>query len=318
MSSLHICPPPSPLSPLLIPPPRTRFGKHHLLAQRWSSTLPTPDRDALVPTKVLFSTRATALVSQHPRQKAGPIPSTISTLDPSKYSVKDIVDISGLTRKYATFTVFGKPGCRFCYKSYGSARSGGQQYIPFPPNSKGIFYFHDQSSVHPAAGEIRFRLLPMDRVKDRTSIDLAGLFARGHDLLDHAGLRPWRVSLLSIISLRRKQLYDFMKANGHITETAEAQVQRLKTVLASRPTSELGITENIVERITNPFVLDLSKSAESLVFLHEECIIPYKFMTWQATTKRQTGVRFAPGKAFYSGAISLSFVLFLPMSYCSA
>ena len=153
-------------------------------------------------------------------------------------------------------------------------------------------------------------MLPIDRVKDRTSIDLAGLFARGHDLLDHAGLRPWRVSLLSIISLRRKQLYDFMKANGHITETAEAQVQRLKTAIASQPRGEFGIGENIVERST--FVLDLSRFKESLMFLHEEGIMQYTFQTRHVTTMRQPGVR------FYSGAISLGFALLIPVADSSA
>jgi hypothetical protein len=63
----------------------------------------------------------------------------------------------------------------------------------------------------------------MDSVKGDASIDTTDLFARGHDLLDHSGLRPWRASLLSIMSRKRRDLYNFMKAHGHITDAAEMQ-----------------------------------------------------------------------------------------------
>jgi hypothetical protein len=144
----------------------------------------------------------------------------------------------------------------------------------------------------------------MHSVKGDTPIDTADLFARGHDLVHHSGLKPWHVSLLSTMFFKCRVLHNFMKAHGHIADAAEMQVQSLKTAFPSRV---CGSTEQIVEQITDPFILDLSKTVESFVFLHKEGIIPYLFITRQVITKRRKGVR--TSLAYYTGATLLSLVL---------
>ncbi|TEB20619.1 hypothetical protein FA13DRAFT_1779746 [Coprinellus micaceus] len=271
---------------------RTGFGNFTRRAQRWSSSLSTHNEDTPAQTKKRTSNSY-----------------KISTFKPSEYSVKDILDMSGKPRRRFSFTGFPKSDYEFRYKTHGpTLRRGDVQRIPFPPNSIGIFYFHDRTSVHPVAGDIRFRVLPMDSVKGDASIDTTDLFARGHDLLDHSGLRPWRVSLLSIMSRKPRDLYSFMKAHGHITDAAEMQIQSLRSTFPSRTGS--GSKEQIVEQITDPFILDLSKTAESLIFFHKEGIIPSGFPTWQAITKRQRGVETSSGRGTmvsYTGTVLVRF-----------
>ena len=281
---------------------RMSFGNYTQRAQRWSSSLSTPNEGAPLQAKVLSSlSNSSCRFSAHPRQKRDFPLHKISTFNPSEYSMKDILDLSGRTGKHVSFTGFPKATYQFAHKA--TSHRGDIQRFPFPPNSVGIFYFHDRTSVHPVAGEIRFRVLPMDSVKGDSPIDTASLFAQGHDLVHYSGLRPWRVSLLSIVSRRPKGLFDFMKAHGHITDAAETQVQSLKTALPSRV---CGSTEQIVEQITDPFTLDLSKNLQSFIFLHKEGIVPCKFTTRQMI-KKQTKTKGQIGT--FTGARLLSLVL---------
>jgi hypothetical protein len=96
--------------------------------------------------------------------------------------------------------------------------------VPFLAGTKGILYFRDRASTHPLAGDIRFRILPIDTVHDWSSVDPAELFARGHDLLDDTGFRPWLISLVSIIHTGGHGLYGLMKAQGWIAREAELAV----------------------------------------------------------------------------------------------
>lgn len=154
--------------------------------------------------------------------------------------------------------------------------------------------------MHPVAGDIRFRMLPFDKVEDWSSVDFSELFANGHDLLDYEGFYPWRVSLLSIIYKRRSGLYDFMKERGHISEAAETEAERFHLAHASRETR--GMNSRIVDKITDPFVLNLAHLTEDIIFLQQEGPISHYFSPRKLTNVPKTdsmGVRHT-GNA-YSG-----------------
>lgn len=93
--------------------------------------------------------------------------------------------------------------------------------------------------------------------------------------------------MLAIMTLRggHAVLHDFMKVKGYITDAAFAEVTQLLArgdPLSSHPRSTAS--PQILENITEPFILDLAKSMECIVVLQEEAIVYYRFRTRRAVT----------------------------------
>lgn len=230
----------------------------------------------------------------------------LHTLDPAKFTRNEVVDLSGVT---ATPWVKLSNGgtMNVNYKAFGAGGTSNYIQVPFPPGTKGIFYFHDRTIEHPVAGDIRFRVLPVNHAQDWSSVDATELFARGHDLLDCHGFAPWRIPLLAIIYKQRRGLYPFMKELGHISEAAETQVNCFRIALATQNRVATCVHSQIVERITHPFIMDLAMSAETFIFLTAEGITRRVIPTRRITVKQRQGVCY-PAPA-YSGARFCSVVL---------
>ncbi|TEB20636.1 hypothetical protein FA13DRAFT_207056 [Coprinellus micaceus] len=204
--------------------------------------------------------------------------SKVSTLNPSECRTQDILDLSEIREK--TLFLEGLPAianCTIVYKWLHDPTTGKTSVVPFPPNSKGIFYFHNRSSVHPVAGDVRFRVLPVDEVEDWSSVDMADLFARGHDLIDHGGHGPWRISLLQVLYTGPAPLRNFMRAKGYISAAAEEEMRRSTSAGVKVRACK---AEHIVEKITDPFVLDLSLSGPCVVCLQKEGITYTQLNGW--------------------------------------
>lgn len=153
---------------------------------------------------------------------------------------------------------------------YGSVetsgnRGSGKCRERFPPNTRGVFYFRDRTSIHPLAGDIRFRVLPVDTIRDWNSANVAELFVQGHVLLncDDDIPGPWSILLLSIIRTRRLGIYTFMKNQGLITEEVEQQVQRLKLAAIARSDLLGGNRQVILHQVTDAFALELPNTSEA-------------------------------------------------------
>ncbi|KAG2002594.1 hypothetical protein CC2G_004774 [Coprinopsis cinerea AmutBmut pab1-1] len=108
----------------------------------------------------------------------------ISTLNPSKLLPEDYVDASG---GRVAFTVMAPEGG----KRRISFTRKGQQFIPFPSNARGFFYFHrpDQSCI---TSGLRFRVV------DKPD---PALFSQGEDLMKPDG-GVWVLPLTAIIKGR--------------------------------------------------------------------------------------------------------------------
>ncbi|KAJ3511784.1 hypothetical protein NMY22_g15542 [Coprinellus aureogranulatus] len=127
------------------------------------------------------------------RMKKGHTTVRPSTLDPSRLSKNDIVDLSG---KYGCYvaprdTKWYQERLHIFYKTSEKIE------VPFTPGTTGVFYFNDRKHIHSVAGDIRFRSLPDGAAQSAS--DMVELFQQGHDLMDYRGFSPWRTSLLSII-----------------------------------------------------------------------------------------------------------------------
>lgn len=230
----------------------------------------------------------------------------LSTLDPKKITWNDVLDLSGIGE--CDINVCGGMSS-ISYKKFGSAQSGSVVRVPFPPGTKGVFYFNDRTNVHPVAGDIRFRVLPLDRAKaqDWKLVDITKLFAEGEDLLDHTGFSHWRVSLLSIIYKQRVGLFELVKQCGYVSQAAEAQVERLRLAVAANLGLGMrsfvrGITSQILDSIVDPFILDLCSHGQHMVFLQQGHITPHTLMPRQMTTTRPMR-NSPPRSAAYSGTV---------------
>ncbi|KAJ7078743.1 hypothetical protein B0H15DRAFT_859995 [Mycena belliarum] len=163
-----------------------------------------------------FTTRGYRLGDKKPHKKKTPKRSgsqfryrnhVLSTLDPSRLSFEDHLDLSGRTVHRANFaaerassnaaleessrlvpgtkTRVRKPEAIITYvQYYGNARV----HLPFPSSTQGFLYYHPGSPTSPLGGSLRFRITPDPSPKS---------FHLGSDLLFPSG-SPWRILLPQI------------------------------------------------------------------------------------------------------------------------
>ena len=156
----------------------------------------------------------------------------VLTLDPSKMvSLKqNICDISLGTRlRFSTSNVETTPRIHL-------QRIDGCPV--FPEDTRGVLYYHNNPTLPPIAGEVRFRIC--DSLED---------FDRGSDL--HVLKRPWSLSLLRIVhtpnfaTLRQMLLHE-----GLVDTQLMSDVSRLPAKMQDRL---------LLFHISQPFVLDLAQ-----------------------------------------------------------
>lgn len=107
----------------------------------------------------------------------------LSTLDPSRLTETDLMDISGFHTKAIFFQSDSKPPgdpLRYLRRP--------PQVFPFPPRTRGFLYFKSDADLSPLAGGVRFRITPNDAPSS---------FPEGRDLLLPSGV-PWQVMLATI------------------------------------------------------------------------------------------------------------------------
>lgn len=140
-----------------------------------------------------------------------------------------------------------------------TTESGKMAWIPFPAGTHGFLYFHRSPHAHPAAGDIRFRLVR----PESAHLSPSERFLQGSDLLMKDGVSPWRVHLINIFqsypAVRRKLLEEQL-----ISPNREAQLESLLSNLPFRRCVP------ILESIVDPFVLELGNAHPRLVVLHTE------------------------------------------------
>lgn len=177
------------------------------------------------------------------------------------------------------------------YKQLGNSSRGTKKAICFPPDTKGFFYFCDRTTTNPLAGDVRFRVLPQDAIEKSNSVSGTELFARGYDLLNYDGTKPWGPSLPCIIYLKTSGVYAFMKKQGLIADEAELRLQRLQRLKPHSVAKGVGseffcmAQSQVLDQVTSPFSVDLSKYEQRVMILHSEGILNHRFTTRSMTMK---------------------------------
>ncbi|KAF6751624.1 hypothetical protein DFP72DRAFT_1172043 [Ephemerocybe angulata] len=180
---------------------------------------------------------------------------TVKNLDPNYLDFSDFIDLHGPNEVSVKFGTFS--GRLFYHLPF----------IPFPEGSKGFLYLHKRLGLPAGAGEIRFRVVDTGSAFHSA----ADLFASGKDLLDHAGHRPWRIHMLQLYTTRT---YDpirrLLRSQGLIGESQDRDAeQRVSAV-----TLENIGRSDILDTISDTFVVQLPISTLRLAFIHDEYIVP--------------------------------------------
>ena len=159
---------------------------------------------------------------------------------------QEIFDLSG---HYMLLVRHGNLTCQIAYVSHN----------PFPPGSKGHFYYHQPPALPPLAGELRFRIC-----------DDASQFAYGRDLDIESG-RPWNVPLTNIVMVGKYEgIRNLLLDEGFIDHELVADIENMKSVgkRARRKTGG-GIT---LYDIDQPFSINLSSSYLYLRLSTRSCV----------------------------------------------
>jgi hypothetical protein len=119
----------------------------------------------------------------------------ISTLVRERLRGEDLLDLSGLITPSCAVNDSAEPAAKFRYLEYWDSAQKRNRTLPFPPNTRGFLYCHTPDPAHPAATELRFRLV------SGVTGDPQAAFALGEDLLLSPGI-PWRLHAISIARSR--------------------------------------------------------------------------------------------------------------------
>jgi len=155
------------------------------------------------------------------------------TLNPERMSLvgQETFNVSHLNRvKIPVFPTYGV---------------GYTSQCPFPPGTKGFFYYHQPPALPPIAGEMRFRIC-----------DSASQFANGKDLDVEIG-EPWNIPLINIVKVScYQEVLTLLLREGLVDQGLVADIENIAG--EGKESQKKGIT---IYDIDQPFVVNLSATA---------------------------------------------------------
>jgi len=188
------------------------------------------------------------LIREHQAQPAADFKPYIQTLDPSKLLSKPqkIYDISLRKTLCVLFRTLGG-GSSWALLRFQATKEGYDvtHDVPFPAQTRGVFYYHVDPQLPPTGGAIRFRIC-----------DSLEAFDKGEDLHITVG-KPWDISLPRIARLvRLKELARFLIEEGLVDKNLVEDLRKLKQL--GLPCRFVGL---FLYHLSQPFVLDLESTA---------------------------------------------------------
>ncbi|KAJ7183959.1 hypothetical protein C8R46DRAFT_521251 [Mycena filopes] len=193
----------------------------------------------------------------------------LSTLNPRALQPTDFLDISDWKRHPIAFEA--DPGGTNPRPAYGQAIGDG--WFPFPPRSRGFFYFHRGPGAAPLEGSLRFRLSPNK---------LPSYFGAGRDLLLPAGL-PWQLILPQLLQPPFQKVVAQLLRDNLITAT---QILRCREVFG---TGRKIVPSSTLFRLAQEFPVDFgARPVLALVGESLHCIqlAPFSFQTGPPILKK--------------------------------
>jgi hypothetical protein len=124
-----------------------------------------------------------------PRTRGGAC-AWLSTLVSERLHATDVLDLRGRQHPGFDTDVAGERG-RLQFTRKSKAGTSVADYNPFPDHARGFLYLYNPDTAHPAAAEVRFRVLPAGAEVPQDA------FARGADL-EVAAAAPWRIPVVAV------------------------------------------------------------------------------------------------------------------------
>ena len=159
----------------------------------------------------------------------------------------------------------------------------------YPPSTKGFFYFDRPSPLpHPAAGSLRFRIVPEAN---------PALFASGHDLVDVQTGIAWEKHLVHLkMNKSDRHLYDAILQEGLLTPDEDRRITEMhpKGIL----NLYRGTRSQVLNSILDPFLVNFSVTSFRLTIIDPDRIYQInKSHRWANNIK-------GPTRSPYSGSCS--------------
>ncbi|KAJ6476104.1 hypothetical protein C8R45DRAFT_1008840 [Mycena sanguinolenta] len=196
--------------------------------------------------------------------RAGRVRSLISTLDPSRLTSHDHLDLSRRESISIGFSSCATTKALLTYQTAGS-----RFRVPFPGASSGFLYYYRDLHAAPLEASIRFRVTADN--------DPSSSFRQGRDLLLPSG-RPWEILLLQVATrLRFVSIRDQLLQENLVTERQLSQCRDI-LLMSSRHRS---VAEGTLFRLTQEFAVNftteihLTVVGDALYSLRSDC-----FRSW--------------------------------------
>ncbi|TFK35890.1 hypothetical protein BDQ12DRAFT_267695 [Crucibulum laeve] len=156
----------------------------------------------------------------------------ISTFDPARLVPEDYFDLSSRIAPNIKISTAPTP-----LNPYYDVRN--RAYLPYPPGTRGFYYFHSDPSLPAAAAQIRFRVTP--------SPDPAS-FSEGKDLLRPSTL-PWSLQILGLASDPPKPMLKELVKQGLVNTPL---LEQCMAFYAKEPLSQYS---HIATSLDDPFLV---------------------------------------------------------------
>lgn len=205
-------------------------------------------------------------LSKSTRSLPGPRPRAPHTLDPTRLTEDDFMYIPETINPRKNFLSGGR------YRQFSFHYGSGK---PFPPNTRGFFYYHSPASMPLTAGEIRFRLTQSASPKD---------FCAGLDLLLPNGL-PWSLPLVRLAHglYHRAESSTFRQAVlveslvlDRLVNTATLDGIAVSLKAASYGEKPKFLPTNVINDLSQLVEFTLQHQSLSCIFIGEKRVSPVR------------------------------------------
>jgi hypothetical protein len=175
----------------------------------------------------------------------------VSTLASERICATDVLDLRA--RRQPRVIIAGEHA-RLQYASKANSRAS-DAHIAFPDHARGFLYLHHPDAAHPAAAELRFRVLPAGADAPQEA------FARGADL-EIVPATPWRIPAVSACRHAKYQpLARLLLQDGVLPRPTLYAWKRMPIVSVKTQTP-------LLHKLEQPFAWELGSSEFNIGVAH--------------------------------------------------
>jgi hypothetical protein len=175
----------------------------------------------------------------------------VSTLASERICATDVLDLRA--RQQPRVEIAGERA-RLQYARKANSRAFGD-HIPFPEHARGFLYLHHPDAAHPAAAELRFRVLPAGADAPQEA------FASGADL-EVVPATPWRIPAVSACRHAKYQPLARLLLRDGVLPRATLDAWKRMPIISIKTQTPL------LHKLEQPFAWELGSSGFHICVAH--------------------------------------------------